>query len=325
MTVLVLTRSDDQSAASVIDHIRAQGNRAFRLDTDRIPTEVRLVAEYNRASRRARIASPDDRLDLSEVSAVWHRRLRIGGALPESMDKQLRSASQLESRATLLGMIASLQCFCLDPLPNIRHAQNKQLQLQLAEQLGLTIPRTLITNEPSAVREFHRSCEGNIVAKMLSSFAIYDDGEERVVFTNAVAAEDLEGLESLRFCPMTFQETVPKALELRTVLIGDLGFTASIDSQEYERSRVDWRRDAVARLGAWRPYKLPNEIQTKLQALLDRFGLQYGAFDLILTPDGRYVFLELNPSGEFFWLDRFAQLPISNAIADVLLGKHRRT
>src|SRR5262249_19709920 len=137
MTVLVLTWSDDQSAASVIDHVRAQGNRAFRLDTDRVPTEVRLVAEINRGSRRARIASPDDRLDLSEVSAVWHRRLRIGGALPESMDKQLRSASQLESRATLLGMIASLQCFCLDPLPNIRHAQNKQLQLQFAEQLGL--------------------------------------------------------------------------------------------------------------------------------------------------------------------------------------------
>jgi hypothetical protein len=200
MTVLVLTRSDDQSAASVIDCIRAEGERAFRLDTDRVPTEVRVSAEYNRSTRRARIASPDDQLDLNEVSAVWHRRLRVGGQLPKSMNKQLRSASQLESRATLLGMIASLKCFCLDPLANIRHAQNKQLQLQLAEDLGLTIPRTLITNEPSAVREFHRRCEGNIVAKMLSSFAIYEDGEERVVFTNAVASEDLEGLESLQFC-----------------------------------------------------------------------------------------------------------------------------
>src|SRR5262249_52075924 len=131
-------------------------------------------------------------------------------------------------------------------------------------------------------------------------------------------------LEGLRLSPMTFQENIPKALELRTILIGKSEFTASIDSQEYEKTRVDWRRDAVSRLDAWKPYALPGEIRTKLTKLLDVFGLQYGAFDLVLTPDNRYVFLEVNPSGEFFWLERFAHLPISAAIADVLLGPGRR-
>jgi hypothetical protein len=65
-------------------------------------------------------------------------------------------------------------------------------------------------------------------------------------------------------------------------------------------------------------------LTSRLQEFLDYFGLQYGAFDLILTPDGQYVFLELNPSGEFFWLDSVVGLPISKAIADVLPGEHRR-
>ncbi|HME91521.1 MAG TPA: MvdD family ATP-grasp ribosomal peptide maturase [Myxococcaceae bacterium] len=324
MTVLILTRSDDKSVERVLDSIRERGARAFRLDTDRFPTEIRLSIECGLAPPRMRMTTGNDHLVLSEVSAVWHRRLHVGGLLPDDMDKQLRGASQLESRATLMGMIASLQCFYLDPVPNIRQAQHKQLQLQVAQNLGLIIPKTLITNDPDEVRRFYRVCDGNVIAKMLSSFAVYEEGEERVVFTNAVAPEDLEELGTLRLCPMTFQERIPKALELRAVLIGDQVFTASIDSQQFEKSRLDWRRDAVSHLDAWRPYVLPDEIQVKLQRLLDFFGLQYGAFDLILQPDGRFVFLELNPTGEFFWLDRIVGLPISRAIADVLLGERRR-
>ena len=324
MAVLVLTRSDDRGADRVLESIRQRGARAFRLNTDAFPTELKLMIEYGRVSPRMTLAAGEDRLALNEVSAVWHRRLNVGGLLPSEMEPQLKAASQLESRATLMGMIASLQCFYLDPVPNIRQAQNKQLQLQLAKELGLTIPKTLITNDPDSVREFYRALEGNVVAKMLSSFAVYEEGRETVVFTNAVKPEDVEDLEGLRLSPMTFQERIAKALELRVVLIGECTFAASIDSQQTESTRMDWRRNAVARLDAWRPYDLPAEIQTKLQRLLDIFGLQYGAFDVILTPDGRYVFLELNPTGEFFWLDGIVGLPISKAIADVLLGERRR-
>src|SRR5712692_572333 len=102
MAVLVLTRSDDQSAEGVLDGIRERGARAFRLNTDGFPTEIRLIVEYGLGSP-ARLLTQDDELALSEVSAVWHRRLNIGGLLPKEMDAQLRNASQLESRATLMG------------------------------------------------------------------------------------------------------------------------------------------------------------------------------------------------------------------------------
>lgn len=225
---------------------------------------------------------------------------------------------------TIQGTIVSLNAFHLDPVPTIRLAENKQLQLQVARSLGLDTPRTLISNNPEAVRKFARECESGMITKMLSSFAIYEEGKEKVVFTTPVRPEDIENLDGLRFCPMTFQEKIPKALELRTTIVGKRVFTASIDSQSRDRARDDWRRQGIALINSWECYNLPQDVEAKLLQLMDRLGLTYGAIDFIVTPDGRHVFLEVNPVGEFFWLEKCPGLPISRAIADVLLSRAQK-
>jgi MvdD family ATP-grasp ribosomal peptide maturase len=317
----MITKSDDnECVAMVADAIRERGGTAFRLDTDRFPTEVSLIARYGKTSERVIIASDQGELDSKYVTAIWHRRLNIGGKIPGSMDRQMRQAAVGESQVTLRGMLASLDGFRVDPVVHIRHAENKQLQLQVARALGLDTPRTLITNDPEAVREFAETCETGMVVKMLSSFAIYEDGQEKVVFTNPVADEDLEDLSGLRYSPMTFQEMVPKSLELRVTVVGNSVFSASVDSQSSERAAHDWRRDGVGLLEDWKNYELPADVERRLLGLMDHFGLNYGAIDIIVTPDGRHVFLEVNPVGEFFWLERTPGLPISKALADVLLG-----
>jgi MvdD family ATP-grasp ribosomal peptide maturase len=319
MTVLIITHSqDNESIPLVIQAIEAQGGKAFRFDTDRFPTEVQLDVYYAR-SERVTLSVDDQTLDLSEVSAVWYRRIAIGAKIPDSMDRQMRQASIQESRVTIQGMIASIQGFHLDPLPNIRRAENKQLQLQVARKLGLDTPRTLTTNNPKAVKQFAQECQQGMITKMLSSFAIYDEqGLEKVVFTNPISSEDLDNLDGLRFCPMTFQEKIPKALELRTIIVGKRVLTAAVDSQALEQARYDWRKQGIALLDAWEPYTLPQDVEEKLLKLMVEFGLNYGAIDIILTPDGRHIFLEVNPVGEFFWLERCPGLPISQAIAEVL-------
>ncbi|HEY9404262.1 MAG TPA: MvdD family ATP-grasp ribosomal peptide maturase [Pyrinomonadaceae bacterium] len=325
MTVLIITHSDDnESVALVSESIRKRGGSSFRFDTDRFPTEVQLVARYGDTSETLTLADGAATLDLRDVSAVWHRRLNIAGRLPGEMDSQLRQASRGESRATIMGMLASLDAFRMDAEPLIRRAENKQLQIQIARASGLDTPRTLTTNDPEAVRAFARTCERGMITKMLSSFAIYEGDAEKVVFTNAVAAEDLDDLDGLRLCPMTFQEQVSKGLELRVTIVGRRVLAAAIDSQASARAAHDWRRDGVRLLDAWQPYTLPPDVEEKLLRLMDYFGLNYGAADLIVTPDGRHVFLEVNPSGEFFWLEQCPGLPISEAIADVLLGRAKR-
>ncbi|HEY1404625.1 MAG TPA: hypothetical protein VGB05_10895, partial [Pyrinomonadaceae bacterium] len=279
---------------------------------------------YGETSERLSLAADGATLDLRDVSAIWHRRLNVGGRLPVEMDRQLRQASLGESRASIMGLLASLDVFRMDAEPLIRRAENKQLQIRIARETGLDTPRTLITNDPEAVRAFARTCERGMITKMLSSFAIYENDTEKVVFTNAITAEDLNDLDGLRLCPMTFQEQLPKRLELRVTIVGRRVLAAAIDSQVSERAAHDWRRDGVRLLDAWQPYTLPVKVEEKLLRLMDYFKLNYGAADFIVTPEGRHVFLEVNPVGEFFWLEQRPGLPISETIADVLLGLAQR-
>ena len=323
MTVLIITFSkDNESIPLVMDAIKARGEKAFRFDTDRYPTEVKLDIYYGDTERIV-ITDGDKQLDLREVDSVWYRRMRYGLELPESMDEQYRKASIGECRATVRGMIASLPGFHFDPMPKVDRANNKQLQLKVARELGLVTPRTLTSNNPDAVKQFAQECqETGINSKMLSSFAIYGEkGEEGVVFTNRMRDEDLENLEGLCFCPMTFQESVPKALELRVTIVGHQVFAASIDSQKLEGSTDDWRKEGKALLEDWQPYDLPEDVEKKLLKLTAYFGLNYGAIDILVTPDGRHIFLEINPVGEFFWMEICSpHFPISQAIADMLLS-----
>lgn len=322
MTVLILTFSrDNDSIPLVIKEIEARGEKAFRFDTDRYPTEVKLDIYYG-DSERVIITDGENKLDLSEVSSIWYRRMRYGAKITKTMDKQFRDASVEEARRSVRGMIASLKGFHFDKMSNVDLTNNKQLQLQVARELGLLTPRTLTSNNPEAVKQFAQEFkEQGIVTKMLSSFAIYgEQGEELVVFTNPVTDDDLENMEGLRFCPMTFQENIPKALELRTTIVGHHVFTAAVNSQSVEGATYDWRKEGRALKDAWKPYDLPEDVEKKLRQLMAYFGLNYGAIDIIVTPDGRHVFLEVNPVGEFFWLELMPpHFPISEAIAKILL------
>ena len=326
MLILIVTHSDDnQSIARVSEVIAGKGGQVIRFDTDRYPTDVRLTAYCDRSGdERLTLTNDEGEFDLREVTAVWHRRLNFGARLPAALDKQLRHASLGETSAAAHGMLASLKAFRMDHVHHIRHAENKQLQLQVARELGLDTPRTLTTNDPTAVRAFAKSCEEGMITKMLSSFAIYEEGKELVVFTNPVKPEDLADLSGLNLCPATFQELLPKALEIRVTVVGRRVMSAAVDSQVSARAAHDWRRDGVRMIQDWQPYQLPSEVEEKILRLMDYFSLNYGAIDVILTPDGRHVFIELNPCGEFFWLERAPGLPISEAIADVLLGHSPR-
>jgi glutathione synthase/RimK-type ligase-like ATP-grasp enzyme len=319
--LLVTKSSDNQSVALVTAALEARGARVVRLDTDQFPTDVRLALHQPRG--RSTLHTPDGELVLGEIGAIWYRRTAIGDALPDDMDRQHRHAAIKESRATLLGMLESLDCFTMDRVSAVRAAEHKPRQLELASALGLEVPRTLTTNDPEAVPAFWDLCGGRVVVKALSSFAIHDAaGREQVVFTSQLGSEDLAHLDQLALAPMTFQEQLDKRVELRVTLIGERVFAAAVDSQALERSRIDWRREGSELSHAWQPYALPDDVANRLRGLAARLGLSYGAADLVVTPDGRHVFLELNPAGEWFWLDDvFGPRALSTAIAQTLLAR----
>jgi glutathione synthase/RimK-type ligase-like ATP-grasp enzyme len=319
MSVLIVTRSDDNDSIPMVSSaLLKRGIQAVRLNTDLYPQHVRITTAYaGLNSRRILYDEKGNHHDLGEVTALWYRRFFAGGSLPEDLG-DTREACVNESRRTLYGTIAALGCFELDPLTAVRKADHKELQLKLARKFGLDTPRTMISNDPDEIRHFYELLEGRVITKMQSSFAIYRQGKEMVVFTNSVNPRDLRDLESVRYCPMTFQERVDKTLELRATVVGDRVFTASIDSQKSDKTTVDWRRDGIGLIDDWKEYQLPPEVERALVTVVRQFGLNYGAADFIVTPEGRHVFLEINAGGEWFWLQRSPGLPIADAIADIL-------
>jgi hypothetical protein len=174
------------------------------------------------------------------------------------------------------------------------------------------------------VREFAAENETGIVAKMLRAPVIRGPAGLQGVFTTALTPQDLSDLDGLRLCPMVFQERIEKRLELRVTVVGQRVFTAALDSQQIAGAESDWRQNPAAVARAWQSYTLPRDVARMVSALMDRLRLNYGAADFILTPNGRYVFLEINPGGQFGWLETELGLPISEAIADVLVDSSAR-
>ncbi len=323
MPVVIVTHSEDNpSIEEVRAAIEARGDRAWRFDSDRFPTEVRLSVTQGDGAPRGMLHGPDGPLALDAVTAVWWRRTRAGAGVPKDMERQMRYACVEESSRTLQGALASLEAFTVDPVPVIRRAEVKGLQLKVARAVGMEVPRTVTTNDPDAVRAFAATCPAGMVTKMQASFAIYDDeGRENVVFTNVVKPDDLDDLDGLSLCPMTFQERLEKRLELRVTVVGEAVFAASIDSQRSDRAKTDWRRDGNAMIADWQRYELPDDVRRALLRYMDQLGLTYGAADFVVTPAGRHVFLECNPAGEWFWLQHAPGFPIAEAMADVLTGR----
>jgi len=324
--VLIVTHSGDNECIQMVQEaLSAEGAISYRLDTDRFPTETQLAIFESNQGSRFLFQTDDGEVDLNELDACWYRRFYVGGKLPKEMDKKFRNPSLHESRTMMTGFLESLDMFILDPYHRIRFAANKQVQLRIARDVGLVIPRTLMTNHPQKVREFFKTCRNGMITKMLSSFAVMEDGVEQVVFTNKIEAADLENMEGLEFCPMTFQENVPKKVELRITVIGGRVFSAAVDSQSTGDSDHDWRKDGLGLVDKWVDHQLPQKVEKQILALMDRLGLNYGAIDVIVTPDDRYVFLEINPGGEFFWLQSYSpNYPLAAAFASVLLGKEFR-
>jgi len=329
--VVVISRSDDITGlhGELGHELESRGVRVLRFCTDQFPTNAQVVFAQDGDREVLRFCADGQQVELGPDDAIWYRRANWGAKLPQDMDAQLRRGCMLESEACLRGVLAAAPCFVLDPPDQVRKNGHKPYQLRLAKKLGLATPRTLMTNDPQAAREFIASCPQGVVAKMLGGFPIYDqNGEEQVVFTTALSPEHLDKLDGLRWCSMVFQERVAKQLELRVTAIGSRLFAAAVDSQATQGAEVDWRERGVTLLQKWIPYTLPADIEATLHAYMAAIGMQYSAIDLIVEPSGRHVFLEANPAGECFWLQHNSpHYPLAAALADVLVdapGARRR-
>ena len=317
--VLLLTHSGDfYNVDLVAQALTRMGVRPIRFNTDLFPSLVKFSARAGDERAAQLFTEMGDQISTAEVRAVWARKL-WSPRMASDLDERYRSMCISESVAALDGFLDALHSArwvnCLD---RERDAENKQRQLRLAACAGLRVPRTLVTNDPVAARQFFEETEGQTVAKLLRPVAVSMNADKPFVYTNRVREEDLAGAVALRHSPMVFQELIPKAYELRVACVAGEAFAGALDATGTSRGHTDWRRAAPEEC-RWQKAQLPTEVASSLQTLMLELGLVFGAVDLICTPSGEHVFLEVNPSGEWGMLERDLGLPISEALARALL------
>ena len=317
--VLLLTHSGDFYTIDLVaEALARKGARPFRLNTDLFPSSVKLSARAGDDRAAQLVSETGARLAAEEVRAVWARKLWVP-RMGDDLDERFREMCVRESAAALEGFLDAFHdARWVNDLQRERAAENKQRQLRVAGRAGLRVPRTLVTNDPAAARQFFDETEGQMVAKLLRPLTVSMTAAPLFVYTSLVREEDLASAEALRHSPMVFQELIPKELELRVAWVAGEVFAGALDASGTSRGQTDWRRAAPDEC-QWRAAEVPPEISSGLRAMMSELGLVYGAVDLIRTPAGEYVFLEVNPGGEWGMLERDLGLPISEAIADALL------
>lgn len=318
--VLIVTEPRDVHADFVISELKKRDVPVFRFHVEEFPVGSQISISGAGTVWSAEIRTPLRSVRLEDVRAAWLRRPGDPVVDP-ALRQESRKFAIRQARSTLTALFALIGDRWLSHPESMRVAADKVAQMRLAAAVGLAVPDTLIGNDVDRVVEFHNGNErlgrGTAVKSLWVRKQISYDGGLRLPMTTKWSENVESGqVDMIRFTPTVFQEYVPKHLEIRAVVIGGRVFAASVDSQAVPAARHDVR--AVVRQARYEPYDLPDDVRKALLEVVRGFGLRFCSADLVLTPDGRHVFLDLNANGQWLWLEKEAGLPLSAAMADLL-------
>lgn len=312
-TVLLITARFDPAADLLLAELRRRGAACVRWNTHEFPLESSLNYRASNSGFETEIVTDGRRIGLSTIGSIWWQWDQPAGFPPDLQGEERRFA-EAESHLAVNALMTVGDYFWINFPARENLAKSKPAQLFVANKLGMEIPKTLVSNDPGEVRRFVAQSKAEIVYKGLSQPHMVPG---TALFTGLLTKETLANLDLIRLTPGIFQERVEKAYELRVTVVGSKIFSVKIDSQKNRDAQLDWRR-ALHDVG-YAAVELPREVEEKILAFMRAFGLFYGAFDFIVTPDGRCVFLEINPSGQYMWLECAADLGITAALADALM------
>lgn len=340
MTVLIIAHLFEPSVNAVIRELEKRDVPWARLNCEEFPLFAHGNVFLSGQEAYGLIETEAGVIDTRAIRSVWFRRT-AKPAVPKFMSTKDKDFTRSECNAFLNGAFDLIYGRWINPREAERSA-SKILQLVTAAQCGLRIPKTLISNSPDAARAFYANSEARVAFKPVSGYAPrgadfskhmaerfgdqidfeIEDASDRsdtaeIVFNQILTAEKMEQIDSLKLCPATFQEYVEKSADIRVTIVGDNIFACRILSQNSKETQIDFRRmvllDSIKEIVHERII-LPIQIQEKLHSFMQQMGLHFGCIDLLETDEGEYVFLEVNPSGQWMWIETIVGYPISEIL-----------
>ena len=314
--ILILSNKYDISVDYVVRLLRENKKKFLRVNTEDLLDRSVSVA-FPRFSYKIKKKDVDYDL-VRELGSVWFRR---PGRPFEFTSKESCPSDTVVSfvenqwHAFIESLKSIDNVFWINDPDKNHVAENKVFQLKLAQKIGLRVPRTCITNDKEKVKEFKERCGGKIVAKALYSPLIEEEEKDYFIFTNVI--ESLKNISGHEFgmAPTIFQELLTDKTDYRLTIIGDTCFSVKVIRESNKGIRNDWR---IIREGLrFQPTELPSDVKDNCIEMVKELGLVFGAIDLVQTSNGFY-FLEINPNGEWAWLQKESGFPIAETLADYL-------
>jgi ATP-grasp ribosomal peptide maturase len=310
-TVVVLTQEGDLTADAVVQELDSRDVPVYRLDTADFPLSLTVNAHFN-GGWRGTLSGAAGSVGLESIRSIYFRRPTVF-SFPDTMTDAERRFAGNEGRRGVGGLLMALRCLWLNHPSRVADAEYKPYQLAVAAQCGLDVPRTMLTNDPAAVDDAREYLGAQLVYKPLASASVVDGDRLSMVYTTAVPPEFIAD-ERVRLTVHQFQQRVDKCRDVRATVVGDHVYAANLHSDT--EGGLDWRSDYSAI--RYERTELPKQVEARLLALVRRLELRFCSADFVVSADDRYHFVDLNPNGEWGWIEKETGLPIAAAVAELL-------
>lgn len=309
--IIVVSHPDDDHATGVLAALATRRHPVALVDTGLFPARSRLTQRFGDGPPRFELVLEDVALDLAPARVGWWRRPRPF-TLHDGIAPDVAAFTYTECHEAIAGLWAALDLTWVNPPALDEVAHHKPYQLAIATEVGLPIPRTVITNDPDEAAAFSAANgPGRTIYKTFLAT------EEHWRETRLLRDDELALLDRVRLAPVIFQEFVPAVADIRVTVLGDRLFATAVTTAPGSYA-YDYRMDLGG--ATFSPTELAPEMEAKLLALMRRLGIVYGAIDLRRTPDDGDVFLEVNPAGEWRFIEDRTGQPITEAMADLLIA-----
>lgn len=304
VNILIPTQPDDTHAIYIKLALNKKGHQATLWYTADFPTKQTQSFELRNNDLKWNGSGNDLLINNTEFDLVWHRRPQkpvvTDSLYPEDLENAEKEA--ITFYQTWWQIIAP-NAKWVNPVNSSKLAMSKLFQLKVASQLGLNTPHTLISNNPTKIKEFISQFEKDgVIYKTLSPMFWFNDNEVRLTYTKCINIDDLPSDSVLQNTPGIFQKRIKKAYELRITYFGDSSIAVKLRSQEHPKGKMDWRYIPTRELIV-EEYTLPISINQFCKKFMNKLGLVFGCFDFIVTPENEYYFLEINEQGQFLWIE----------------------
>jgi Glutathione synthase/Ribosomal protein S6 modification enzyme (glutaminyl transferase) len=317
--ILIITNKDDITVDFVIKELQTRKLSYYRLNTEEIPENISVNFNFNSNEFELIDKVKNIKVHLLEFDSVYFRR-PVLNKLDYIQDVNVQELNYLKSELVFIleGIYKTLRNkYWLNNIYDIREAENKIYQLQIAQEVGFKVPDALISNSSQSVNLIRKICNNDCVIKPIKSGNMNDLEHPKAIFTNKMNEEQFEKIDGIESFPIFLEKNIHKKFDLRCTVVGNDVFTAEIYSQDNDNSKIDWRKARQAL--EHKNHELPYKIKDMCIELTRMLHLNYSAIDLILDEHGDYIFLEINPNGQWAWIEKRLGFPISKKIVDLLV------